>query len=63
MSEYFYCGADLRRDEWPYTCHRHIRHDGPCGSDRNEAAKEARLVAQRHDLDPDHTKEKTDDEE
>lgn len=34
--EDFYCGADLDRDEFPFTCHRHVAHDGPCGPDRDK---------------------------
>ncbi|MGW4028200.1 hypothetical protein ACWEFL_02590 [Streptomyces sp. NPDC004838] len=29
--EYQFCGADLGRMEWPFTCYRRVAHDGPCG--------------------------------
>lgn len=29
--EYRYCGADLGRTEFPFTCYRRVAHDGPCG--------------------------------
>ncbi|WP_413102276.1 hypothetical protein [Streptomyces sp. Inha503] len=38
--EYRYCGADLGRDKYPYTCNRRIGHDGPCGPDRDGDAGE-----------------------
>lgn len=31
--EYLFCGADLGRDEPPYTCNRRVAHDGACGPD------------------------------
>lgn len=31
--EYRFCGADLGRDEPPYTCNRRIAHEGACGPD------------------------------
>lgn len=37
VDEYRYCGADLRRDEYPYTCERRIGHSGPCGPTRDDA--------------------------
>jgi hypothetical protein len=38
-TEYRSCGADLGRDEPPFTCNRRIGHDGPCGPDRDDAGK------------------------
>lgn len=37
--EYLYCGADLGRTEYPYTCERRIAHDGPCSPRRDEDAE------------------------
>ncbi|MEI5522487.1 hypothetical protein WB388_17950 [Streptomyces brasiliscabiei] len=34
-SEYLYCGADLGRNEYPFTCERRIGHDGKCGPNRD----------------------------
>lgn len=31
--EYRYCGADLGRSEFPFTCYRRVAHEGPCGPD------------------------------
>ncbi|MFE0651396.1 hypothetical protein ACFVZH_22685 [Streptomyces sp. NPDC059534] len=28
--EYQYCGADLGRTEFPFTCYRRVAHNGPC---------------------------------
>lgn len=50
MSEYLSCGADLGRDEWPHTCQRRIRHDGPCGPDRDEDAEPQGVEALVRDL-------------
>lgn len=33
--EYLSCGADLGRDEYPFTCHRRIGHNGKCSGDRD----------------------------
>lgn len=30
-AEYRFCGADLGRDTYPFTCNRRIGHDGNCG--------------------------------
>ncbi|MGW1463887.1 hypothetical protein ACWCPT_05965 [Streptomyces sp. NPDC002308] len=29
-AEYRYCGADLGRAVFPFTCYRHVAHTGPC---------------------------------
>ncbi|MGP3684098.1 hypothetical protein ACTVZO_05190 [Streptomyces sp. IBSNAI002] len=29
--EYRYCGADLGRTEFPFSCYRRVAHQGPCG--------------------------------
>lgn len=34
--EYRYCGADLGRTEFPFTCYRRVAHKGPC-SDRPDS--------------------------
>lgn len=47
--EYRYCGADLSRDEYPFTCERRISHDGPCGPDRDVSGREP-LVVSRFDV-------------
>ena len=31
VAEYLYCGADLDRTEFPFTCYRRVGHDGECG--------------------------------
>lgn len=36
-TEYRYCGADLGRTEYPYTCNRRIAHKGPCDPTRDDA--------------------------
>ncbi|NUS78439.1 MAG: hypothetical protein HOV70_19880 [Streptomyces sp.] len=36
-SEYRYCGADLGRAEYPFTCERRIAHKGPCAPTRDDA--------------------------
>lgn len=33
QDEYRYCGADLGRTEFPFTCNRRIAHKGTCGPD------------------------------
>lgn len=33
--EYFTCGAELGRDEFPFTCERRVAHVGPCGTTRD----------------------------
>lgn len=40
VAEYLYCGADLDRDEFPFTCYRRIGHDGACGPTTDPDASE-----------------------
>jgi hypothetical protein len=35
--DYRFCGADLGRTEFPFTCYRRIAHEGPCGPDMDLA--------------------------
>lgn len=34
--EYRYCGADLGRAAFPFTCNRRIAHEGACGPERDD---------------------------
>ena len=40
MAEYLYCGADLDREEFPFTCYRSVGHDGTCEPVRDSEADE-----------------------
>lgn len=37
--EYLYCGADLGRSEYPFTCERRVAHDGRCAPKRDSGGE------------------------
>ncbi|MEU8760705.1 hypothetical protein [Streptomyces sp. NPDC048659] len=52
--EYQYCGADLGRTEFPFTCYRRVAHSGPCGPAHDAPAPRpsgGELAKQRHLMD------------